>query len=178
MRDSRSGVEARAPLNGADGSVDMGVKMPRPVIPHNAYVFVGDGRKALLLRNEGDEKFANFVTEQVFVDDNPPTHEQGTDRPGRAFPSAGATGRSALETTDWHEIEEHRFAKRVAEALESLVRERDPPAIVIAAPPRTLADLRSALSRPVRERTIAEINKDFTGHPVYDIERLVLASLD
>ncbi|HVP97783.1 MAG TPA: host attachment protein, partial [Roseiarcus sp.] len=73
---------------------------------------------------------------------------------------------------------EHRFAKRVAEALESLVRERDPPAIVIAAPPRTLADLRSALSRPVRERTIAEINKDFTGHPVYDIERLVLASLD
>lgn len=26
-------------------------------IPHNAFVFVGDGRKALFLRNEGDEKF-------------------------------------------------------------------------------------------------------------------------
>jgi protein required for attachment to host cells len=25
-------------------------------IPHNAVVFVGDGRKALFLRNEGDEK--------------------------------------------------------------------------------------------------------------------------
>jgi len=26
-------------------------------IPHHALVFVGDGRKALFLRNDGDEKF-------------------------------------------------------------------------------------------------------------------------
>ena len=32
-------------------------------IPHDAIVFVGDGRKALFLRNAGDDKFANFVTE-------------------------------------------------------------------------------------------------------------------
>jgi len=32
-------------------------------IPHNAFVFVGDGRKALFLRNEGDEKFPNLKTE-------------------------------------------------------------------------------------------------------------------
>ena len=152
--------------------------MRKSLIPHDAFVFVGDGRKALFLRNEGDEKFANFVTEQVFVDDNPPTHEQGTDRPGRAFYSASVDRRSAMETTDWHEIEEHRFAKRVAEALDRLMRERNPPALVIAAPPRTLADLRGALSPAVKARTVAEINKDFTGHPVYDIERLVLASLD
>ena len=57
-------------------------------IPHSSLVFVGDGRKALFLRNEGDEKFPNLKTERVFVDDNPPTHEQGTDRPGRAFKRA------------------------------------------------------------------------------------------
>ena len=28
-------------------------------IPHDAFVFVGDGRKALFLRNEGDAKFPN-----------------------------------------------------------------------------------------------------------------------
>ena len=28
-------------------------------IPHRAIVFVGDGWKALFLRNEGDEKFPN-----------------------------------------------------------------------------------------------------------------------
>jgi protein required for attachment to host cells len=44
-------------------------------------VFVGDGRKALFLHNAGDEKFPNLKTERVFVDENPPTHEQGSDRP-------------------------------------------------------------------------------------------------
>src|SRR3974390_646401 len=76
-------------------------RMPRHAIPRDAYVFVGDGRKALFLRNTGDEKFTNFVTERVLVDENPPTHDQGTDRPGRGFASAGATRRSAMESTDW-----------------------------------------------------------------------------
>jgi protein required for attachment to host cells len=92
-------------------------------IPHDAIVFVGDGRKALFLRNEGDEKFPNLKTESVFLDKNPPTHEQGTDRPGRSHASVGP-GRSAVESTDWHDLEEHHFARVVAEALEKLVRER------------------------------------------------------
>lgn len=152
--------------------------MRKPVIPHDAFVFVGDGRKALFLRNAGDEKFANFVTERVFVDEeNPSTHDQGTDRPGRGFASAGSTRRSAMEPTDWHEIEEHRFAQRVSEALERLVRERATPALVIAAPPRTLVDLRNALHPDVKARIVLEINKDFTKHPVSEIERHIIASL-
>ncbi len=151
--------------------------MHKPVIPHDAFVFVGDGRKALFLRNDGDEKFANFVTERVIVDENPSTHDQGTDRPGRGFASANSTRRSAMETTDWHEIEEHRFAHRVSDALERLVRERATPALVIAAPPRTLADLRSALHADVKARIVLEINKDFTKHPVSEIERHIIASL-
>ncbi|WP_276326193.1 host attachment protein [Bradyrhizobium elkanii] len=51
-------------------------------IPKNALVLVGDGRKALLLRNEGDYQFPNLKAEAVFEDQNPPTHLQGTDRPG------------------------------------------------------------------------------------------------
>ena len=98
--------------------------MRRPIIPHDTLVFVGDGRKALFIRNAGDEKFAHFVIEQTFVDDNPPTHDQGTDRPGRGFASAASVRRSAMEPTDWHDIEEHRFAERVAKALERLTRER------------------------------------------------------
>ena len=152
--------------------------MPRRVIPYDALVFVGDGRKALFLRNAGDEKFANFVTERVFVDEeNPSTHEQGTDRPGRGFASAGSTRRSAMESTDWHEIEEHRFAQRASEALERLVRERTAPALIIAAPPRTLADLRNALSPDVKTKIVLEIDKDFTKHPVWEIERHIVASL-
>ena len=63
--------------------------MNKVQLPHDAFVFVGDGRKALLLRNEGDEKFPNLKTERVFTDVNPPTHEQGTDKPGRSFSSVG-----------------------------------------------------------------------------------------
>ena len=65
-------------------------------IPHNAFVFVGDGRKALFPLNAGDKKFPNLKTERIFVDDNPPTHEQGSDRPGRAFKRAGTNLRSGV----------------------------------------------------------------------------------
>lgn len=146
-------------------------------IPHDAIVFVGDGRKALFLRNDGDEIFANFLTEDVFVDENPMTRDQGTDRPGRGFASAHSTRRSALGPTDWHEIEKHRFAERVSEALQKLVRERGAPALVIAAPPKILADLRGALHPDVKARVIAEIDKDFANEPVWEIERHVVASL-
>jgi protein required for attachment to host cells len=38
--------------------------MNKIAIPHDALVFVGDGRKALLLRNTGDKKFPNLITER------------------------------------------------------------------------------------------------------------------
>ena len=141
-------------------------------IPHNAIVFVGDGRKALFLRNAGDEKFPNLKTEQVFVDQNPATHDQGTDKPGRLSAGSNARDRrSAVEPTDWHELEEHRFARMVADAFEKLVRERKVKAVVIAAPPRTLAELRQALHGDVKARIMAEVDKDFTKHPIYEIEK-------
>ena len=37
--------------------------MTKLKIPHNALIFVGDGRKALFLRNDGDEEFPNLKTE-------------------------------------------------------------------------------------------------------------------
>ena len=148
--------------------------MTKLSVPHDAFIFVGDGRKALFLRNEGDEKFANFVTVKVLADENPPTHDQGTDRPGRAFASANSTSRSAVEATDWHEIEEHRFAQRAAAALEVLVRERSAPALVIAAPAKTLAELRRTLHADVKAKIIVEIDKDFTKIPVWEIEKHIV----
>jgi protein required for attachment to host cells len=144
--------------------------MTKIQIPHDAIVFVGDGRKALFLRNAGDEKFPNLKTERVFTDVNPPTHEQGADRPGRSYSSVGH-GRSAVSQTDWHELEEHHFTRMVAEALEKLVRESHVKALLIAAPPRTLADLRQAFHKDVKARIIAEVHKDLTKEPVYEIEK-------
>ena len=37
------------------------------IIPHNAFIFVGDGQKALVLRNDGDAQYLNLKTEEVFT---------------------------------------------------------------------------------------------------------------
>ncbi len=145
-------------------------------IPHDAFVFVGDGRKALFLRNDGDEKFPNLKTERVFEDENPPTHEQGSERPGHVSKAAYSGQKSAVEAVDWHDIEEHRFARRVAAAMEEAVRARKVKALVVVAPPRTLAELRDAFHPDVKARVIAEINKDLTKHPVAEIEKHLTGS--
>jgi protein required for attachment to host cells len=144
--------------------------MAKISIPHDAFVFVGDGRKALFLRNEGDEKYLNLKTERVLLDYNPATRDQGSDQPGRSFASVGAR-RSAVEGTDWHELEEHRFAHDIADALHRIVRDRKVKALVVVAPPRTLAELRRAFHAEVKSRIVAEIDKDLTKQPIYEIEK-------
>lgn len=149
--------------------------MSKLKIPHNAFVFVGDGRKALFLRNEGDEKYPNLKTERVFEDVNPLTHQQGGERPGRISKAFDSGQRSAVEPVDWHHIEEH-FARQVAAEMEEIVRSRKIPALIVVAPPRTLADLRNAFHADVQARIVAEINKDLTKHPLSEIEKHLMAA--
>jgi protein required for attachment to host cells len=139
-------------------------------VPHDAYVFVGDGRKALFLRNEGSPMAPRLRTMRVLVNDNPPTRELGTDKPGRSF-SRMAPRRSAMEQTDWHEIGEERFTREVAGALGELARRDGAAAFVIVAPPRSLAVLRDALPAHVHERVVCEIDKDYAGQPIPEIEK-------
>ena len=82
--------------------------MNRVPMPHDALVFVGDGQRALFLRNAGDSTLPNLTTERVLTDENLPTHEQGTDRPGRVFKRAGTNLRSGVDTTDWHDMASRR----------------------------------------------------------------------
>jgi protein required for attachment to host cells len=142
-------------------------------VPHNGLVFVGDGRKALFLRNEGDEKFPSLKVAGLLKHDNPPTREQGSDRPGRTFQRARGNRRASVATTDWHDLEEHRFARDVAGALEAAMRESEAKALVVVAPARTLAELRRAFHADVKKKIIAEIDKDLTKHPVHEIEKHV-----
>jgi protein required for attachment to host cells len=143
-------------------------------LPHRAVVFVGDGRKALFLLNEGTALDPRLKVRRVFEDDNPPTHEQGSDRPGRAL-SGIESNRSAMEQTDWHDIEKHRFARTIASALARLLEESHSEQVVIVAPPRTLADLRRSYSPAVEKRIVAEIAKDLTGLTVSDISQYLIA---
>ena len=42
---------------------------------------------------------------------------------------------------------------------------------MVVAPPKTLADLRDAFHADVKARIIAEIHKDLTKEPVWEIEK-------
>jgi protein required for attachment to host cells len=102
--------------------------------------------------------------------ENPSTREQGTDRPGRAFSSMG-TRRSALDETNWHKLEKHRFAKEIADALYTAAHRGRYSKLVIAAPPMTMGDIRKALHKEVSDKVVAEISKDLTNMPKDEIER-------
>jgi protein required for attachment to host cells len=148
--------------------------MTKLKIPHNAFILVGDGRKALFLRNDGDEKFPNLKVEQVEQTQNPPTSQQGTDKPTRVFQSSDGR-RSGAEQTDWHDLGEKHFARDVAARLHDVVRERGVKSVIVVAPARTLAELRTALHDEVKKKIVAEIEKDLTKHPVHEIERHLTA---
>ena len=68
-------------------------------------------------------------------------------------------------------LEAPGFAKRVATAMEDLARDRNARALVVVAPARTLADVREALHPDIKKRIIAEIGKDLTKYPIYEIEK-------
>lgn len=139
-------------------------------VSQNGLILVSDGRKALFLTNHGDDVHPNFQVERVLqAPDNPQTHLQGTDK-------AGARGQhGAVEQTDWHDLAERKFAGEVAETVNAACFNGGLKAIVVAAPPRTLSELRSRFSEAVKERILAEVNKDLTKHPTYEIERYLTA---
>jgi protein required for attachment to host cells len=139
-------------------------------ISHGEWVLVCDGTKALVLENAGDEKFPNLKTREVFEQEDPKTHEQGTDAPGRAISSIGSR-RSAMEQTDWHQQAEERFLRRLAGHLDGAVNAGQAKSIVIVAPPRALGVLRQAYSHNLRAALRAEIDKDLVRLPVYQIEK-------
>ena len=142
------------------------------MIDHGAWVMVGDGEKALFFRNEGDAHYPNLEVVDILEHENPKTHEQGTDRPGRAFASVGMQ-RSALDETNWHKLEKHRFAKEIAEALYSAAHRGRYSKLVLAAPPMTMGDLRKALHKEVSDKVVAEVSKDLTNMPKDEIERVL-----
>lgn len=147
---------------------------PTPQIPHDALVLVGDGQKALFLRNKGHARHVRLIVEQILERDNPPTREQGTDRPGRSNASVGVA-RSAMEETDWHDMAEERFAGELADVLYRGAHANLFDRLVIIAPPKILGNLRKAFHPEVAERIAAEIPKELTSHPIAEIERLVAA---
>jgi protein required for attachment to host cells len=139
-------------------------------IDHGGWVVVCDGAKALVLHNLGNRAHLNLKTREVYEQDDPKTHEIGTDRPGRTFGSAG-NGRSAIEQTDWHDQAEQRFLAKLALRLDKAVLGGETPSLVVVAPPRAIGMLRREFTSHVRQAIRAEVEKDYVKMPIDEIQR-------
>ncbi|MGN6582400.1 MAG: baeRF12 domain-containing protein [Rhizobiaceae bacterium] len=144
-------------------------------LEHGIWVLVADGEKALFLRNEGDREYPNLQVVREMTEENPPSREQGTDRPGR-LNDGPSVHRSAVADTDWHKVAKERFADEIATRLYHMAHRGDYEHIVLVAPPVVLGELRKKLHKEVGEKIAAEVPKELTGHTTWDIEKIVSGS--
>ena len=144
-------------------------------LANNALVLVTDGRKTLFFRNHGDVNQIDLRTEAHDERQDASDSEMKTDGAGAQQQSAG-NGRSTYEETDFHQLEEDRWAKSAAEDVNKRVLSQDFEALAIIAPPKTLGELRKQLHKEASRRVVCEIPKEMTGRPIPDIEALIVST--
>lgn len=138
-------------------------------IGHGDWVVVCDGRKAMLLENEGDEMLAKLKAREVHEQKEEPSRDLGTDKPGRVQ-DMGIGARSAIEPTDYHDQMETAFLTRLSAQLDALVKSGQAHHFVIVAPPRALGVLRKSYSAALRQAIRAEVDHDLIHLTVREIE--------
>jgi protein required for attachment to host cells len=165
-------------------------------LAHKSVVLVADGRKMLFLRNEGDATYPNLVVEAAEERVNPADRDQKTDAAGAASSTQSGAGappvaqggsnhaagggaqfapsRGTLGETDFHQLEEDRFAAEAADLLKRRALRQDYESLVVVAPPKTLGELRKHYHVEVSNRLTGELDKDLTGHTIPDIEQALL----
>lgn len=137
-----------------------------PRLRLNDLVVVADGRKALLLVNQGPPDALDLsVLKTLNAGENPPDAEQQRDRPGRVQKSGGR--RSAVEQIDKHQQTEDEFAFDVVRMIPRTTDAR----VVFVAPPKFLAALRNARADENDIVVLGDIDKDLTHLPVDKLSR-------
>ncbi|MCB1341724.1 MAG: host attachment protein [Pseudooceanicola sp.] len=146
-------------------------------LSEGTWIVVTDSEKALFLRNLTDHANPNFEVVAKDEQENPPSREQGANRPGR-MNDKGPGQKSAYDDTDWHQLAKERFAADLSDRLYKRAHRGDFSHLVLVASPQVLGNLRGALHKEVADRIVAEVPKTLTNHPLDQIEKLVKHELD
>lgn len=141
-------------------------------IDEGTWVVVCDGGKALFLRNDGFSDRPSLTTMDVMSHDDPPSRDIVTDKPGR-FGGTDGNNKSAAEPPDFHDRAEVDFLQTVASQLDRYVSQGEAKAVVLAAAPRALGQIRPLLSSEVKNAIIGEVAKDLTPMPVDAIAKVL-----
>jgi protein required for attachment to host cells len=142
------------------------------------WILIADGARARVLANDGPGTGLTPVFAEEFVSPAGRARIQDmvSDQRGRTFDSVGrgqegiAGGRHGMEPpSDPKRHAQQGFARELIQLLEEHARQGAFARLVLAAAPRTLGDLRAGLTPALRERVVAEIDKDLTGIPDRDL---------
>lgn len=144
-------------------------------LAHNSLVLVADGRKALFLRNHGDGARIDLRTASHTERTDRKDSDIKTDSSGQS-PAPGGTGLGGgtMGETDFHQQEEDRFARDLAERINAMALASEFDDLVVIAPARTMGELRPLWHKEAARRISAEHVKDMTGRPLPDIEALLM----
>lgn len=141
------------------------------------WVLVCDGTRALFLRNDGDAEFLNLVLVHEMSKSAEAARTLGPDRPGRIHASEGNM-RSAVEAVDLHLRAEEDFLAAIAEQLDEFICNGTIEHLVLVAPSKALGVLRKHIGPSIQAAITAELAKDFTKSPIYEIETRLRGELD
>jgi protein required for attachment to host cells len=133
------------------------------------WIVVADGVHANIYANHGPGKGIEEPAVREFVGDKHPTREINADRPGRTFDSMGGQRHAKEPHTDAHRHAQQVLAHEVAHFLDEAAGRGAYDRLVIAAPPRTLGDLRAGLSAKVQAKLAGDLDKDLMHVPPRDL---------
>ncbi len=133
-------------------------------------ILVADGAHARFIEThrvegDGDLRQVGSIENKLH-----PSHEIGSDKPGRSFDSGAGGQRHSMDPgTDLHKEEKLNFADRLAARLneDALAARYDH--LIVVAPPVMLGEIRSALDKHAQSKLTHSIAKDLTHVSLNDL---------
>lgn len=133
--------------------------------PTRTLIVVADGARARFFTHDRNDTRLTALSDASMEIEVPKVTDIMADRQGRSFSSVG-DGRSAMEPrSDPRDLVEKEFAHTVLGRLSEIYPRQKADRIVIAAAPRTLAEMRKKLPKQLEAHVAATLDKDLTNTP-------------
>jgi protein required for attachment to host cells len=133
------------------------------------WILVADGGRARILETTGNRQGLQLVAGSQSRISNSPSHELGRAAPGRVYESVGHARHAVEPRSDPHTALEVLFASQLATMLADHSAKNAFDRLVVVAPAAMLGNLRRMIKPEVRNKIIAEIDKDLTRIPNNEI---------
>ena len=134
------------------------------------WILIADGARARLVVNANKNDGYKQVIDTDFIADNRPSHDMGSERPGRTHDSTGSARHAMQPPVDPHREEKRHLAQRVNAFLEEQRQQKAFERLIVIAAPKTLGDLRGSFSAPLQAMVVEEIDKDLTMFSLNDLQ--------